>query len=202
MIRKNGIKINLIREKKSCRILHEEYIASFRPETETCPHCGARGNCQIHACYYRYIIDFVDGKSLVSQIRIPRVICSCGTTHAILFDPIIPYEQHSLFFILRVLAEFFRHFKTIARICSAYDISVSTFYRWMRLFKQHRREWLGSLKAIETDLLDSIHELVRKEPFSDFAVWFFRKTGVTFMQSHKNPAHSLRKKKTADHGFP
>ena len=151
MIRKNLINCNLIRVIKSGKVLFDEYMVSFRPETETCPNCKARGRCRVFAYYKRYLIDFVDGRPVVAQIRVLRVFCeSCETTHAVLFDPIIPYEQHSLLFILRVLAEHFLHRMTVEKLCEVFGICFSTFHRWKRLFEEHRREWQGTLSAIET----------------------------------------------------
>ena len=183
-------------------MLFKKHMSSIHPELEQCPYCGAKGECRIFAYYQRYLIDFVNGHPLVVQIRILRVICSCGTTHAILPDPIIPYEQHSLFFILRVLAEYLFHFKTIEQICEAYEISTSTFYRWKRLYKDHRKEWQGTLAAIESSLRDSLLAVVRKEPFSLFAISFFKQTGFSFLQSHKNPTPYQRRAKPEEALFP
>ena len=203
MIRKNLINCNLIRVIKSGKVLFDEYMVSFRPETETCPNCKARGRCRVFAYYKRYLIDFVDGRPVVAQIRVLRVFCeSCETTHAVLFDPIIPYEQHSLLFILRVLAEHFLHRMTAEKICEVFDICISTFHRWKKLFEEHRREWQGTLSAIETSLIETLRMIAHKEPFADFALAFFKRTGLSFLQSHKNPALCQRRVRSEDSGFP
>ena len=49
MIRKNSLICKLIRIKTSSKVLFDSYMDSFRPELETCPCCGAKGNCHIHA---------------------------------------------------------------------------------------------------------------------------------------------------------
>ena len=203
MIRKNLINCNLIRVIKSGKVLFDEYMVSFRPETETCPNCKANGRCRVFAYYKRYLIDFVDGRPVVAQIRVLRVFCeSCETTHAVLFDPIIPYEQHSLLFILRVLAEHFLHRMTVEKLCEVFGICFSTFHRWKRLFEEHRREWQGTLSAIETSLIETLRMIARKEPFADFALAFFKRTGLSFLQSHKNPALCQRRARSEDSGFP
>ena len=203
MIRKNLINCNLIRVIKSGKVLFDEYMVSFRPETETCPNCKARGRCRVFAYYKRYLIDFVDGRPVVAQIRVLRVFCeSCETTHAVLFDPIIPYEQHSLLFILRVLAEHFLHRMTVEKLCEVFGICFSTFHRWKRLFEEHRQEWQGTLSAIETSLIETLRMIARKEPFADFALAFFKRTGLSFLQSHKNPALCQRRVRLEDSGFP
>lgn len=202
MIRKNLINSNLIGIKKSGKALFRDYMASFHPGTEQCPYCKAKGGCSVFAYYFRFLIDFIGGHPDTIRIKVMRVRCTCGATHAILFDPIIPYEQHSLFFILEVLAEYFLHLKTIDQICCIYEISISTFYRWKELYDSHRKEWEGKLKSAETELIDSILELICSDTFADFASEFLSITGMTFLQSHKNPAPYQRRQKSPDSDFP
>ena len=165
----------------------------FIPGREVCPACGCKGSCRIHAYYDRFIVDFVAGRPAVSRIRVTRVICSCGRTHAILPDPIIPYRSYSLFFILRVLTEYFLHLKTVAGLCDSFLITPSMLYRWKNLFLEHRREWLGLIPSMERTVRDSLKGLAGTDPFSSFACSFFQKTGLTFLQSHKNPASPQRR---------
>lgn len=74
----------------------------------TCPSCGSTGNCAAHGSYRRSLIDFEEGKVVYGVVEVQRVRCaSCGHTHAILPDHIIPYTTYSLLFILRVLAGHF-----------------------------------------------------------------------------------------------
>ena len=131
---------------------------------------------------------------MVEQVRVLRVVCtSCNATHAILPDPIIPYEQHSLFFILRVLAEHFLRLKSIERICEVYEISMNTFRRWKFLYEEHWRIWKGYLESIKTTLRDSLLDLVHTNPYSEFSSSFFKLTGFSFLQSHRNPAPCQRR---------
>ena len=192
MIRKNLLNCNLIRIKSSTKSLFDFCMEDFRPETETCPLCKRTGDCRIHSYYNRFIIDFVSGSPVVDQIRISRIICSCGHTHAILPDPIIPYDSYTLFFILRVLVEYHLRLKTVNRLCEDFMIPTTTLYRWIRLYNDHRREWQGLLTVMEQEILDSLKNLIRKDPYSSFAIFFFQKTNRSFMQSHKNPTHSHR----------
>ena len=171
-------------------------MRQFVPGREVCPSCGCKGSCRVHAYYNRFVVDFVTGKPVVSRIRITRVICSCGRTHAILPDPIIPYRSYSLFFILRVLTEYFLRLKTVADLCDDFLITPSMLYRWKKLFLEHRMEWLGLIPSMERTVRDSLKTLSVTDPFSRFASSFFQKTGLTFLQSHKNPA-PLRRKQTA-----
>lgn len=111
-------------------------------------------------------------------------------------------SRHSLFFILRVLAEHALRLRSVEPICEIFDISLKTFFRWQKFFEEHRREWQGLLTSIETDLKAAMLELVRKDPFSAFAFFFFRLTGLSLLQSHKNPSRSPRKAGSSDSDFP
>ena len=193
MIRKNLINCNLIRIKSSTKSLFDSCMDSFVLHEEECPHCHRKGDCHVHAYYHRFAVDFVKGQQIFHRLRILRVKCSCcGHTHAILSDPIIPYASYSLFFILRVLADYFRHAGSVIIICDRFGITPMQLYRWKALYQNHRREWQGLLRSIEQDLLSSLKELVCLNPFSSFAKKFFLKTSMTFMQSHKNPTSCPR----------
>lgn len=205
MIRKNLINCKLTREKRPGKIIFKECTARLQPGAETCPLCGCRGKLRIHSYYGRSLVEFSEGRLVKEDLCVCRLICQqCRhpSTHAVLPDPVIPYRRHSLFFILRVLAEHAIHFRSVERICEAYGISVRTFYRWQHMFHDHRAEWQGLLAAAETDLKSSLLALVRKAPFSSFAVFFIRLTGFSFLQAHRNPAHSRRRNTEAADLFP
>ena len=155
MIRKNLINCKLIDEKRSGKTIFDEYKKHLVPGLETCPYCGSTGELHIHAYYSRTLIEFIDGHPVTIKLCICRLTCSqCSSqsTHAILPDPIIPYCRHSLFFILRVLAEHALHLRSVEKICEVYEISLRTFYRWQKLFNAHRAEWQGLL-----DSMDMLH---------------------------------------------
>lgn len=193
MIRKNLLNCNLIRIKSSTKDLLDSCMASFNIHAEECPYCHRRGDCRVHCYYDRFVIDFVGGEPVYHPLRILRVICTCcGHTHAIIPAPIIPYGTYSLFFILRVLTEYFMKIRSISSICDAFSISPPQLYRWVKLYREHRREWQGLLKSTTQDSLASIKELVSLSPFSDFSEVFLQKTTLSFMQSHKNPSHLQR----------
>ena len=205
MIRKNPIICKIIREKRRGDSIFRECMDCLSPDTQACPYCGCKGKCRIHAYYGRTLIDIIGGKPVKSSLCVLRLICRhCKhpSTHAVLPDPIIPYCRHSLFFILRVLAEHALRFRSVERICEVFDISVRTFYRWQKLYEEHRILWQGLLAAVETDLNASIRELVRKDPFSAFAAGFFQLTGFSMLQSHKNPSRSPRSEKSNASSFP
>ena len=198
MIRENQLKCNLIRQKNSTKTLFDSFMTSFKPKKTKCPSCGRTGDCNSFAKYNRYVVDFIKGKPVSSTIEIVRVKCSCGCTHAILPDPIIPYDSYSLFFILRVLTEYAMKRYTVSNLCDRFGISPSTLYRWKDLYKKHRLEWQGLLKTLEQTFFASLVELAFLAPYSSYALSFLQKTGMSFLQSHKNPTHLPRSKSPPD----
>ena len=58
----------------------------------------------------------------------------------ILPDFIIPYSGYGLFFLLRVLAEYFLRF----------SITLSQLRPWLQFFREQKEEWLGALSSMKT----------------------------------------------------
>jgi hypothetical protein len=188
MIRKNLLLCKINRIKTSSKSLFDSYMDGFRPELETCPSCGSCGNCSIHAYYGRSITDFSRGHREKSDLCILRVSCeSCGHTHAVLPDIIIPYSGYGLLFVLQVLGEHFAGLHSVDEICELYGISRKQFYKWLSLWKAHKREWLGLLTDAESSGLDFWKYLSGLDPYSGFSSDFIRLIGRSFLQSHKNP---------------
>jgi len=164
----------------------------FRPQLQTCPCCGAKGSCSIHAYYGRSLVDFMGGKTVRHSLCILRLICSCGHTHAILPDFIIPYSSYGLFFLLRVLAEYFLRLVSIERLCERFCITPKQLYHWLSLFRKQKDEWMGMLSSLETSGLFFLKSLFTMPGYSTFASAFVRCFSVSFLQSHKNPAHDCQ----------
>ena len=193
MIRKNSLFCKMIRIKTSTKFLFDSFMADFSLESEECPICHSSGNCKLHADYHRSVIDIVHGKPVYQKVCVTRVICEgCGHTHAILPDSIIPYAQYSLFFILRVLGEYFSHLKTVVILCDTYGITVSMLYRWRDLFLKNRSVYLSILDQMNQKSLQFLKYLVLLPAYSAFSNSFFRLTGSSFLQSHANPTALYR----------
>ena len=163
-------------------------MKGFRPELQTCPCCGARGSCRIHAYHGRSLVDFISGAPVRHSLCITRLICTCGHTHAILPDFIIPYSGYGLFFILRVLSEYFLRISTVERLCERFSITLFQLQRWLDLFRAQKEEWLGVLSSMETSAFPFLKALLTQTAYSDFASAFVRRFAKSFLQSHKNPA--------------
>ena len=163
-------------------------MAGFQAEKVVCPACGASHLCSVHASYERNLIDFVSGSPVYSTVTVTRVICSgCDHTHAILPDLVIPYSTYGLFFILRVIAEYFLQLSSVEKLCLRFGISHSMLYRWVALFLEHKTLWLGVLGSAEMAPLSFIKDISSRE-YSVFASLFTLLATVSFLQSHRNPA--------------
>ena len=189
MIRKNSLFCKLIRIKTSSDSLFSSFMSPYSHTMQRCPSCHSQGNLILHGSYRRNIIDFTNGNIIYRKISVKRFKCqSCGHTHAILPDLIVPYAQYSLFFLLRALGEYFLHLKTVSEICHVYSITPSMLYRWKALFLCHRADWLPLLERLENSPFAFLKFLCFQENFSSlFSLPFFKKTGISFLQSHQNP---------------
>ena len=188
MIRKNALFCKIIRIKNSSKSIFDSYMALFQPHLETCPVCGSTGNCHIHDYYDRSIVDFIAGRQVKSSLCILRVFCdSCQHAHAVLPDIIIPYSTFSLFFILRILGEYFAGLYTIEQLCEKFGISGSQLRKWIALWHSHKRQWLGLLDDASASDHSFLKELVASDNYSIFSMEFIRRMSHSFLQSHKNP---------------
>ncbi len=189
MIRKNELFCKLIRIKKSSYFLFGDFSRDFVPHQESCPSCHSKGNCSYHASYQRSLIDFVGGHPSYRTITVTRLICkSCGHTHAVLPDFIIPYAQYGLFFILRVLAEYFAGILPVMALCSRFSITHSMLGRWLSLFQNHKDVFLGVLESAEVSPLAFVKRILFQEDYSTFGSAFFKVASFSFLQNHATPA--------------
>ncbi|SCP99963.1 hypothetical protein SAMN05421730_10791 [Anaerobium acetethylicum] len=155
-----------------------------------CPFCScAHPDWQKHASYERFLISFEHGLTVTYTIMVIRYKCtSCGHTHAILPEHLIPYSSYSLPFILTVLRDYYTRPVSVESVCSKYDISVSTLYAWHSLFLTHKKIWLGLL---EDYLSGTVHFLGSLYPFPShpFLSGFFSAMRHSFLQAGH---HSFR----------
>jgi len=151
--------------------------------SEVCPVCRAKFLCSFHATYRRDMIVIDNGSIVCHEVTISRVICSsCGHTHALLPDVLIPYGSYSLFFILKVLRSYFLHSYTVQTLCSYYAISISTLYAWIHLFHKQKSLWLGALCDAETSSLSFLRLLLDT---SSFPMAFFHAFHFSFLQQYR-----------------
>ncbi len=149
----------------------------------TCPHCRAKFNCTFFSAYSRNIITFENGLNTCHTVSITRVICnSCNHTHAILPDHLIPFGSYTLSFVLKVLRAYFLGSKTITSLCDFFQISISTLYDWIKLFKEQKHIWLGILNDAITSPLKFIDDVLG---CIISVSSFYQITNTSFMQNFK-----------------
>ncbi len=166
-----------------------------------CPYCGAKGTCRRRGSYERNLVAFPDGKPEVIRLRIPRVQCPCGRSHALLPDFIVPYLSYSLPMILQILCDYFIRHLTVQGICRKYLITPPVPYRFKKQFLLHKKEWLGIVRDMEIPACIFLEEALT-DSYSRFHDAYLRLTTYSFLQSHKNPANCERPRfAPADSGY-
>jgi len=183
MVRQKSIFCKLNSILKSDKEIFDAAIKAFLMCKTICPSCGAKGCCREHDNYYRLLITIEFGKRKKHYIEIPRIFCeSCGTTHAILPDVLIPYRSYSLRFILFILAQYLQRDCTVEVFCEHWDIAIATLYSWKDIFLEHASLWLGKLAEASVLCEKTINHIRESEKSTHD---FFEKYKFSFMQYMK-----------------
>ena len=191
MIRLNALDCKLKNTILSVRSLFRQSLKQSPLFLLVCPYCGAKGTCKKRGSYERSLVTFPDGKPQVVRLRIPRVQCTCGKSHALLPDFIVPYLSYSLPTILHILSDYVTRRLTLRGICEKYLVSPPLIYRFKKRFLLHKKHWLGVLRDMELSSLSFMDALLAS-PYTPFHDAFLRLTTYSFLQSHKNPANCER----------
>ncbi|WP_315672427.1 DUF6431 domain-containing protein [Clostridium sp. 19966] len=154
-----------------------------------CSFCGAKHpQWAFHASYDRYLISYEKGAPTTYTIQITRIVCSsCGHTHAILPEILIPYTSYSLIFVLNVLRDYFLSNISVLELCNKYQISQSTLYSWKHLFLTHKKLWLGVLEDAYMDSYTFLSFIPTINTSSDLHK-FFSSNGQSFLQGSSKTA--------------
>jgi hypothetical protein len=149
----------------------------------SCPFCGAKHpDWSYHDSYGRYLISFEMNVSVTYSLDITMIKCSsCGHTHALLPEIIIPYGSYSLLFVLSALRDYYLSHMTVQTLCSKYQISPSTLYSWKRLFLIHKKLWLGFLQDMAQSPIDFLSSLPSVNTSAELAL-FFNNHAHSFLQ--------------------
>lgn len=155
-----------------------------------CPHCGAKHpRWSEFDTYERYLISYEKGTVVTHRISVSRIMCSsCGHTHAVLPEIIVPYKPHSLILVLTVLRDYYLSRMTVRELCAKYMIAVSTLYAWERLFLIHKKLWLGILEDLTLKPLAFLALLPSHATSYELAL-FFQNQARSFMQGTIKTAH-------------
>ena len=166
--------------------IFDEYMEAINIDDLICQSCGARHSLSPFASYERHLVTYDNAEVQDNIITISRYICSsCGHTHAILPPVIIPYSSFSFKFTLSIVYDYFvGKFNSVESMCNHYGIAISSFYRLLRKFKEHKKLWLGLLEDKLTSSLDFIQNL-KLYTFTEietFIIDFFNQNGLSFFQ--------------------
>jgi transposase-like protein len=175
-----------------CKSLLESFtdVAIFRDATEAfchygkkCPGCGAE-KLSPYGSYSRNLVSYEDGATVESSVSPLRFECtSCGTTHALLPDILIPYSPYSLHFKLTVLVAYFERKMTVVAICQHFGVAVSTLYSWKKRLLEHKELLLGILASLEEPVIAFLRSLLGAACISDRLRSFFHRYSFSFMQN-------------------
>jgi len=164
--------------------IFKDATGSFTHYNEKCPSCNASMKLAPHGDYGRGLVSF-EGEGVVERrIRPKRFKCgSCGSTHALLPDILIPYSPYSFRFQLCALIAYFKRDMTVVAICQYFGIAVSTLYKWKKLLISHKELFLGILGSQKEPALTFLHGLFESACLSFHLKNFFRQFAFSFMQA-------------------
>lgn len=171
---------------------YERYVRDLNVFQLECNNCHCRGECIRYGHYKRSYLVKEQDLSGSTTIRIQRVICkSCGCTHAILPEKIVPYCQFSIVFILLVLLAYYSKASTVTALCETMFITAPMLYRWKKQFEKQKDQYLGVLKSAATSSLLFIEWITSRNDYgAEYASSFLKMTGRMPMQSHRNPSNT------------
>ena len=163
-----------------------KYVGSVNVEALVCPICGAKHALSPFASYNRHLVTYDDNTAQDNIIIISRYICSsCGRTHALLPSVIVPYMSFSFKFTVALIHDYLAHkYHSVEAMCEHYDIAISTFYRILKKFKEHKQIWLGLLEDKLILDLSFIQHLLNSafDEIESFIIQFLKRSSSSFFQ--------------------
>jgi len=171
-------------EKLTDEAIFQEATDDFSYHNERCPYCGAVGKLSQYGDYSRNLVSIDGEKVIESNIRPLRFECvSCGKTHALLPDIIVPYSQYSLRFMLTTLVAYFERSKTVLAVCADFGIAVSTLYAWKHRLLEHKDLLLGMLESLKEPVQIFLRGLLASVRLSEQLSNFFNSYAFSFLQN-------------------
>jgi len=198
MIREKAIFIKLNQLKLSDQQIFDAVVNGFKPSRCICPVCKAAGRFKEILPYRRCMISVCDGARTEAVVNISRFQCeSCGHTHALLPDVLIPYGSYTLRFILAILMDYLNRKGTVTELCGKWQIAVSTLYSWIHLFIDQYNAWCRILDRILWVSESSVQTVRNADAlpaafFSLFGFSFLQKPGTSL--TDPSPAGDRRRK--------
>lgn len=181
MIKEKAIHFKLNQLQFSDQQIFDAAVAEFKPQHCSCPKCNAKGSLIKFQPYQRQMISVENGSRKEVTLTVPRFLCdSCGHTHALLPDILIPYGSYSIRFVLTLLQAYLSRTCSVADLCDQWQISVSTLYGWIHLFLDHFNAWCDVLDRIRWVCSNAIEQVCSTPHLpADFLARF----GFSFLQA-------------------
>jgi transposase-like protein len=166
--------------------IFEEHMKTLNVEVLVCPFCGAKHSLSSFASYKRHLVTYDNNTAQDNILIILRYICSsCGRTHALLPSVIVPYMSFSFKFTVSLIHDYLVHkYHSMETMCEHYGIAISTFYRILKKFKEHKQIWLGLLEDKLISNLSFIQHIINSsfDEIEDFIIQFFKQNDSSFFQ--------------------
>lgn len=121
---------------KNISSLSQEMVQELMPSCSdihcNCPNCNAKAHFSYHGSYTRNISFILEHQSFDFKVSVARVICnSCGSTHALLPNFIIPYKIFSRESILNVVSS--ASSSSVPKTAEKLNISFQLIYSFFAL---------------------------------------------------------------------
>lgn len=190
MIREKAIFSKIIHIKFSDQQIFDIAVSGFRPSKCPCPVCGAIGCFHKIQSYERDMISILNGKRVNLTVSVPRFLCeSCGHTHAVIPDILIPFGSYSLRFILTILRKYLLRSCTVSAFCEHWGIAISTLYGWIHLFTDQYNIWCCAIDRTLWLCQDALDDVFSS---ASFPSGFYQRFGFSFLQHRKtSPASPM-----------
>lgn len=167
--------------KSSDQRLFDLALAGIRLDQVRCPKCGAICCFTPSKSYQRMMITTSSGRRSNTRVVVPRVRCSsCGRTHALIPENLIPYGSYSLRFVFTVLLSYLHRHGSVSEFCDHWQISISTLYGGIHLSSCHYSLLADVFHRIHWITEQAVHELIKTPDFPDR---FFRQFRFAFLQA-------------------
>lgn len=166
--------------------IFDEHMKTLNIDVLVCPFCGAKHALSSFASYKRHLVTYDNNTVQDNILTILRYICSsCGRTHALLPSVIVPYMSFSFKFTVSLIHDYLVHkYHSVEAMCEHYGIAISTFYRILKKFKEHKQIWLGLLEDKFISNLSFVQHIINSsfDEIENFIIQFFRQNGSSFFQ--------------------
>lgn len=173
----------------NCNNYKEKLLDNYSHFDYTCPKCGAKHSLIRHGNYERNLI-LVDNFDNVKEVKllVLRLKCkSCGSTHAILPNDIIPYCIYSFSYTINVLTRRFVNGEKVMDICNNLSVSFQLVYFFISKFLEFMDSASFVLRNLENFSISTLYHFIESintyNNSNNFSYQYFFLTRWIFLMS-------------------